>query len=171
MTTGAQNRRPPSAVYRYAATALSAAIANDADAYSKAMRSLSRNYGGDGIGAAMLAWIDTLLAEIQAPGGKAIFAPAWMVVDEATAAGGTGKINGADDTPPEARWAGRLIAARANDDEASYLAILDSAPQGERAWSKHINTLAMTVAASIAFLASSTVVPWSNAATRRARAA
>jgi len=149
VTTGNRQGRPPSAVYRYATTALDAAIANDPDAYAKAMRSLSRNYGGEGVGAAMLAWVDTLLVEIQAPGGKVIFAPAWMAVDEATADAGSGKINGADDTPPEARWAGRLIAARANDDEATYLAVLHSAPQDERAWSRHVNALAMTVALTI----------------------
>ncbi len=42
----------------------------------------------------------------------------------------TGKVTGADAAPPAARWAGRLIAARAADDEAGYAALLQAPAEG-----------------------------------------
>lgn len=79
---------------------------------------VARLNGTDGLITAMLAWIDTYIAQCHpnhAPG--ALIRIAWTFTP-------TGEIQDADQVDPSMRWAGRLIAARAADDEPAFMALL-----------------------------------------------
>jgi hypothetical protein len=86
---------------------------------------VERLNGTDGLIDAILGWIDTYIAYCHPTHkeGEAIRI-AWVDVDAATV------HMDADDVHFGARWAGRLIAARAADDQGQFLALLRSLPAG-----------------------------------------
>ena len=51
--------------------------------------------------------------------------------------------------PVEFVWAGRLIVARANDDEAAFIGLVNSVPQDSAVMGDHIWALLSTVALSL----------------------
>lgn len=86
---------------------------------------VERLNGTDGLVDAILGWIDTYIAYCHPTHklGEPIRI-AWVDVEEAVV------HMDADDVHFGARWAGRLIAARAADDQAQFLALLRSLPAG-----------------------------------------
>lgn len=90
----------------------------------EAARYVARLNGTDGLIDAILAWIDTYIGAVypnHKPGQR--IAIRWLFTP-------TDEVQTADDVQPSMRWAGRLIAARAADDEAAFMDLLRSVPEG-----------------------------------------
>lgn len=152
MSNSRKRRDPRSSgfttIYRNAKAALDAAIANDLDRYAAAMNRLDAIDGGH-INA-LLVWCDAVLDAIGHTMGACTFKPAWLAVDDDTAQPIDGTINTAENVRPEVRWAGQLIAARANDDEPTFRALLAAVDRLDHAARcRHINTVANTCALTI----------------------
>ena len=85
-------------------------------------------YGPDVTGKVMLAWIDILLTGMQEQGCKipGLDEPlTWCCAD-------CGDPQTADEVPPEIRWAGWMIASRANDDLEQAKALISSIESNEQ---------------------------------------
>lgn len=134
------NRAP---VIKLATTALHAAMRDDWPAATTAVQAINDRHGGRGLMAAILAWCDTAILKMTgsftASGSVAV---AFQAVE-------TGEIGGADDVPAEVRWAGRLIAARAADDEPTFNALIESVPSDPKAMGAHVARLLEMVAINI----------------------
>lgn len=86
---------------------------------------VERLNGTDGLIDAILGWIDTYIAYCHPTHRQGeLVRIAWVDVDAAVVHAN------ADDVHFGARWAGRLIAARAADDQDQFLALLRSLPPG-----------------------------------------
>jgi hypothetical protein len=135
-------------IHRHAKAALDAAIVNDLGKYAAAMNRLDKIEGGHVN--ALIVWCDAALDATGHTMGASTFRPAWMAVDDDTAEPIDGRINPAENVRPEVRWAGQLIAARANDDEPMFRALLVAADRLDHASRcVHINTAASTCALTI----------------------
>lgn len=102
---------------KLATAAYHAAHVDDWSGAARVIQELAASYGQAGVTTAMLAWIDTAIAAsgLDRSGPVRI---AWNAVE-------TGAIQtDADQVAPEARWAGRLLAARLADDERGFHALL-----------------------------------------------
>lgn len=114
--------------HAHAALVFHAALSGDSDAFTAALNTLTRECDADGIVSAITAWCDTYIA--HATGGPRMVPrkfTAWNV--------DTGELGepGADTTPPAARWALRIISARASMDVNLFndaLAELNALPDG-----------------------------------------
>lgn len=112
-----------------ATKALHAAMREDWDAVRQSFTDLSAD--GHAITFALMAWCDTTIgaqAQMQGleipPDGPApgIAQPGWLDVE-------TGRVTlDADQIPPAARWAGRLVAARAAMDHDQFRALIGAMP-------------------------------------------
>lgn len=110
-------------VVHHAARALQAGMAENWPAAVSEIHALNAAAGPAGLIQAMAAWIDTALQEagITEYGGP--WALAWQSHE-------TGRITGnADEMRPAVRWAGRLFAARAADDQDMFDALIRAIPQ------------------------------------------
>src|SRR5437773_9726532 len=108
---------------RIATVALHRAMADDLETAASYVQRLN---GTDWLGVAIVAWVDTFIAHTHRGfeyGGPV--AVAWLHLP-------TGQVETADEVTPAMRWAGRLIAARAADDEASFYALLRSLKEGSQ---------------------------------------
>jgi hypothetical protein len=103
-----------------AAKALTAARDRDLDVAGKALNAIQLRFGGEVIPAVMLAWIDTMATAcgFNPKPGQAV-GVLWQF-------DGSDEITDADATPPAARWAGRLVAARLADDQPQFRALINS---------------------------------------------
>ena len=106
---------------RIATVALHRAQAEDLPGAADYVKRLS---GTDGLITAVLAWIDTYIARVwpQHTPGQRVRVRWYHVPDD--------QVETADEVSPSVRWAGQLIAARAVDDEPTFMAILRSPAEG-----------------------------------------
>lgn len=103
-----------------ARAALTQARGHDWSAASSTVEALQDRYGPPGISFLIVALADAVLAHQGIErGGDALVLPVWLDSTQQ-------RCGSADDVPPRVRWAGRFIAARAADDEATAVALLDS---------------------------------------------
>lgn len=104
-----------------ATVALHAAINRDHPAASRAVQRIHDEHGADAIVFAMLAWCDTAIAANPRMADADTFA---LISD-------AGELHMADQAPPEAAWAARLLMARAKDDRQTFRALINSIPDLE----------------------------------------
>lgn len=125
---------------KIATVALHLAMKED---FEEAANYVKRLSGTEGLISAMLAWIDTLIAELypEHKDGKPIAIR--FLANE------TDEVGTADDVEWSKAWAGRLISYRAADDHDGFNAVLRSVPQG-RALGDGIMALLNLVATSLA---------------------
>lgn len=112
-----------------ATQALNAAMAEDWPAVRKAFAGISTD--GHAVTFALMAWCDWTIQAQAALGGQEMPAagpmpgtarPGWLNMD-------TGTISlDADEVPPTARWAGRLVAARSAMDIPQFEALVRALP-------------------------------------------
>lgn len=130
----------------YAAAALRAVVrGDDWDAAAAALQQASDELGGTGMNDIILLLCDTnIAAQDRMRGTPGAPPPAtaravWVNPE-------TGRVDDADGVPPDARWAGQVLAARAAMDLPAYEALLSALPQNP---TQHIARLlsacAMTV--------------------------
>ncbi|MEV0968491.1 hypothetical protein [Microtetraspora glauca] len=107
--------------------ALSAAVANldDLTEAAEQVAALYTECGPEGIGYAVLAWCDTLIAHTDALSNAEGATIRLSFLDAETGI----RSENADDVPPVARWAAQLIVARARLDEAMYEALWAALPE------------------------------------------
>jgi hypothetical protein len=125
---------------RLASAALSCAMAEDWGRATKAMQRIGDECGQVGIRRAVLGWSDTLIARMGHTPGQ----PVAIAFQQAE----TGRIDTADSeyVPDRVRWAGRVIAARAADDQATWDALMDSLPEDGRVIGQYVGAVLETVA-------------------------
>ncbi|TMR90543.1 hypothetical protein [Nonomuraea basaltis] len=98
-----------------ALAALGAAIATDDDTASAALATIVTETGAPGLMDAIYVWCDTLITQA---GPSAMFLDVEWADDE------TGHVIAPQDVPAEAQWAGRLLTARAEDDEETFVTLM-----------------------------------------------
>ncbi|TMR11047.1 hypothetical protein ETD86_37005 [Nonomuraea turkmeniaca] len=122
--------------------ALWAAVRDDNDRAVAALKAINEETGGEGLMDAILGWCDTAIAHIGIEVGKPVKI-AWMEAE-------TQRINsGPDEVRPTARWAGRLLAARAADDHDTFMALIDTIPGGPKDVGDHVWELVQMVALNL----------------------
>jgi hypothetical protein len=126
-----------------ATVALHAAMAGDWDKATDAVQRISDECGAVGIGRAILGWSDTMIARLVT--GHIPGQPIRLAFQQVE----TGRIDtDADKVPAEVRWAGRVIAARAANDHATWDALMDALPDDGQAIGAHVaKVLEMSVLA------------------------
>lgn len=133
----------------FASAALLSALAGDWGAATAAVRSASDRCGGEGVELCIRAWCDTLVDAYRQATGTQADAPVRPVwVDPETSQVATDAAG----VPPEVRWAGRVIAARAALDCDAYGALLLSIPDDDAACGAHVLTLLDSVAQTLRHL-------------------
>jgi len=128
----------PEHVTRLATDALNAAIRDDSRRAGLAIKAISDEAGGEGLAYAVTAWCDTLILHYRRVTGtpdNAPVRPGWHHADTGE------RTTDPGDVPAEARWAGRVIAARAALDHDAYRALLDSLPEDGAAVGDHVAML------------------------------
>lgn len=135
-----------------AATALHHGLRGEWKKATRVVQRLSDETGTDGIDWALLRWADTLIARMPGDTNNGIRI---MFLDVDDAGAGALKAN-ADDVPPPARWAGRMIAARATDDPATWEALKAAVPRDPEIRGQHVAALLETVALTLGHLRSAT---------------
>ena len=131
------------AVIPLASQALYAEMDGKHKTAGRSVQAISDRHGGEGLTIAILAWCDTLthykLGRFVADDPVAI---AWQEQK-------TGRIETADEVPVEARWAGRVIAARAADDRPGFDALISALPHDAAAVGAHVAALLSMVALNV----------------------
>jgi hypothetical protein len=123
-----------------ASMALTEAVLGNNKTASRAMQELHDEHGPEAVPGVMIAWIDTLLAHCPLPPGQLA---SFLFRRE-----GSTEITTADDVPPHVAWAGRLIVARALNDYAQAVALVNSIPTDED-YSRNVSALLSTIAANL----------------------
>ncbi|MCW2768158.1 MAG: hypothetical protein JWO11_4117 [Nocardioides sp.] len=127
-----------------ASTAMYAAIAQDWPKANKATQAIGDEFGGDGVIAAALAWCDSMLAHtpgVDPTSGN----PVRLTFKNLE----SGRVdNDANQVPPAIRWAGRIVAARAADDEPGFRGLIESL-ESDKQFSEYIGALLSMVAANL----------------------
>jgi hypothetical protein len=97
------------------------------DEAHKTITELYEKAGTRGVLTALLAWVEMAIESTgQTPGKRQVIKPGWYCID-------TGKlIDDADRVPPEARWAGRLVAARLAANRDLVHDLVRAIPDGDR---------------------------------------
>lgn len=127
---------------RLATDALHAALADDWARATRAVQRTSDECGAEGVARAILGWSDTLIGRM--PGGKG--KPVRLAFMEAE----SGRIDtNADDVPPRVRWAGRVLAARAADDKATWDALMDALPDDGQVIGEYVSAVLEMVALTL----------------------
>jgi hypothetical protein len=125
--------------------ALVAAMAGDSEKATRAVVEVN-GLGPEALEYAIRAWCDALIFRYRKISGTPDdepVRPGWINGD-------TGDIaTDADDVPPEARWAGRLVAARAALDLPAWDALLLALPEDGWQVGRHVSALLSTVAQTI----------------------
>jgi hypothetical protein len=124
-----------------AGAALQGAVDQDAPAAAAAINAISAEYGGEGLTEAIIAWCDTLTAALPIPSGGDLAGLGW--VDE------TGQARAADDVDPQVRWAGRIVMARAREDQDTFSALIAALPDDGAAVSQHLAVLLRLIATNL----------------------
>lgn len=130
---------------RLASTAFDAALAG---AWPKAARAIVRindECGGEGLGAALLAWIDAYV-DHATDGAPTRARPRMAYINTET-----GALDREDSgsLPDEVRWAGQLIGARAAMDEQRYVELLAELPDEGFEIGERVLTVLRLVATTI----------------------
>jgi hypothetical protein len=129
-----------------ATEALQAAMEEDSERASAAVKAISSELGGPGLYLAIVAWCDAVILRYREVTGTPDDGPvrmAWQNTD-------TGDISATgNDVPEETRWAGRLIAARAALDEPAWDALMSSLPEDGWAIGGYVSALLSTVALTL----------------------
>lgn len=142
---GAGSCPPNRRAMELATTALHAAMAGDTEKAVQAIQAIDGETGSGGLMDAILGWCDTYAAHLHHGGRWAM--PAWKL-------DGSDTITGPEGVPVEFVWAGRLIIARANDDQAAFIGLVNAVPQDSTVMGDHIWALLSTVALSLRQLTS-----------------
>ena len=121
--------------------ALQGAIDQDRPAEAAAMNAINEEHGGEGATEAIIAWCDTLIAAHPLPAGSEFAALNWVDAE--------GRTRHADDVDPYARWAGRVVMARALKDRDTFNALLAALPDEGMAVSKHLSALLELIAVTL----------------------
>jgi cellulase/cellobiase CelA1 len=124
-----------------AGAALQGAISQDAPAADTAINAIYVEHGGEGLTEAIIAWCDTLTAALPLPPGEDLVGLGW--IDE------TGQARTADDVDPQARWAGRIVMARAREDKDTFNALIGALPDDGVAASQHLAVLLHLIATNL----------------------
>lgn len=119
---------------RFESAALSAYLTGRPDIAMIVVEAIYRSFGRDGLYAAAIGWCDVVLRRMPGYEHGAQVYLAWEDVD-------TGRIIHAEETPPIARWAGQMLAARAADDEAFSRALFNAVPADEETTAQHLSAL------------------------------
>lgn len=130
-------------VIALATRALHAAMAGQDEQAAAFVQQINDTYGADGLMVALLAWCDTFTLNVT--GGFTASGPValrWRFED-------TGTVQTADEVPPAARWAGRLLIARATDDQAMFNTLMASIPPDPRIVGDHVLALLDMVALNL----------------------
>lgn len=116
--------QPHSKPVRLAGAAFQAALADKMDAAANYVVRVSDECGGEGIYLALMAWIDAYAD--HATDGQPVRSRARMAFIRAD----TGQLDGeeSDRLPPEIRWAGQLVAARASLKEERFNELIAEMP-------------------------------------------
>ncbi len=103
-----------------AAEAFEAAVDKDPHTAVQRINALVAGHGWQGLQSAMQMWADAAMYAAGIGPGTVV-QPSWKAVE-------TGEITDGDTSPVAARWAGRMLAARAANDPAQWAALLEAAP-------------------------------------------
>jgi len=133
----AEPRRPP--WLKQAAFALGAAVDEDWAAANRTVTQIARTHGVNAIPDVLLAFIDTMIAQTGAPS---------MPDQVAFQAENGGAIQSADEVPPAVAWAGRLMMARARDDQDTFEALIHSCRTDEE-WTANCSAVLSMCALNI----------------------
>ncbi|WP_242890152.1 hypothetical protein [Actinomadura litoris] len=118
-----------------AGAALTAALGNDWQRASAMLQRISTECGGEGMQRALLSLCDTVIHHAGITPGQ----PVRIMFQQAD---GDGRITGADEVQRrESVWAGRLLAARAADDEDTWSALIEALPRDGYAIGQHVIAL------------------------------
>ena len=135
-----------------ATEALQAAMDENPAAAAAALKAINSELGGQGVTLAIIAWCDALIIRYREATGTPDDSPvrlAWQQEE-------TGDISATgNDVPPETRWAGQFIAARAALDKAACDALIASLPEDGWAIGGYISALLNTVALTLRRMAAS----------------
>ncbi|MFI6819232.1 hypothetical protein ACIBG7_43075 [Nonomuraea sp. NPDC050328] len=96
----------------------------------------------DGLVRAILAWSDTLIDRSGMFADGSLIQLMWLPE-------GADAAVFADDVEPLTRWSGRLLVARALDDQATWEALMDSVPDDPRVRGDHVLALLRIVALNL----------------------
>ena len=122
-----------------AGVALTAARANDWPRAVKMLQRINDECGPDGAGRALLSLCDTAIAEMGIPPGAPVHIQ-YKNID-------TQQVQGADEVEKrEVVWAGRMLAARAAQDQDTWDALIETLPDDPRVMGQHALALLQMVA-------------------------
>lgn len=117
-----------------------------------AVERIAREHGPAEIPHVLLAWVDTMLLAIGAvgaPDGEGGYAyldhPMCMRFTDLDTDAST---DNADDIPPAAAWAARVINSRAVGDQATFEALIN-AQSSDAEWSRNVSTLLVMCALNL----------------------
>jgi hypothetical protein len=143
MTTPDKNR---ARAFDLTTAALQAAMTERWVAAGSALTAINTELGGAGVAYAIKALCDTLIGrerELTGTEDGTPIRPAWFDTDR-------NRLSlDADEVPVEARWAGRLIAARAAMDRDSYDALIAAVGTDGRTVAAHVSALLQMVALTL----------------------
>lgn len=131
---------------RLAAKALTHALKEDWPAATRAVQAVNDKCGSGGIATAILVWSDTLID--YNPGTTGDGRPVRLAFMNAD----TGHVDldeNADAVPEQFRWAGRVIAARAAQDQPGWEALIDSLPDDPHVHGRHVGAVLEVVALTL----------------------
>lgn len=114
-----------------ASTALQFAVAGQWAGAQQHLQTLADTHGSECLPAVLMAWIDTMLAQVPGPAGGRTVGLAFRAVETPD------RIDTADEVAPATSWAGRVIMARLNDDEAQARALIDGV-QSDEEWARNV---------------------------------
>lgn len=130
---------------RLATEAFHAALAGNPAKAGRYLQRISDECGGEGLGIAMRAWIDTYRdhATDGQPGSER---NRMAFIDS-----DTGQLDreDSDRLPPEVRWAGQVIAARCALDRDRYMQLIAEMPKDGAKIGVYVSTLLLTIARTI----------------------
>jgi hypothetical protein len=121
--------------------ALQGAVDQDRPAAAAAINTINEEHGGEGTAEAIIAWCDTLIAAHALPAGSEFVALNWVDAE--------GRVRHADVVDPYARWAGRVVMARARMHRDTFSALLDALPDDGMAVSEHLAVLLELIAVNL----------------------
>ena len=134
--------------YELGTQALHAAMRDPHDLAGAAphVQALFDECGQDGLVRAILGWSDTLINRSGIPTDGTPVRAAWMPYDPDDP---NPQVKTADEIEPVARWAGRLLVARAALDQDAWNALMDSVPKDPAVMGDHVMELLGMIALNL----------------------
>jgi hypothetical protein len=136
---------PREAALSLAAEALHAAQRENWPAATTAVKRISDEHGGGGLALAIVGWCDTLIAKHPAlKDGRSdgLVGLAWTEAER-------GGLQFADDVPPQTRWAGQVLMARAMLDQSGFDALMLALPDDGWKIGEYVGALLHSVALTL----------------------